>query len=176
MEAKIAFCGWELTDPQLALLGKIATKLQKMSPLIEEVHCTDIKALEAPEADVYVAFGDIAFNSISGMKEVWRAPSVSLMETADARRYKLRVNEILTEIVESLKRGEDIAQTKAHVETKDGVTVGLDANIKVTTEEAEYLRTIKELVGGGTIVIKKGDTEIRIEDKDEQKTTTDNRQ
>lgn len=165
MTVKVALCGWELTDAQFSLLEKISKKLHAMSELVEEATCTDVKALKPPEADIFIAFGDIAYNSISSQNETWRAPSVSLMQTSDARRYKIRVNEILVEIIESIKRGNNVAQTETHIETNQGTTVGLNANIKITTEEAEYLKTIKEIVGGGTVVIKNGDTEIRIEDK-----------
>ncbi len=54
-------------------------------------------------------------------------------------------------------------KTKVAVETVEGITVGgIGADIEITPDEARHLKEIKDLLGGGKMIITKGDLRIEI--------------
>ena len=46
---------------------------------------------------------------------------------------------------------------------KDNISFGIGANIEITEQEANYLKKIRDLLGGGKMVITKGDLRIEVE-------------
>lgn len=165
MDFRIALCGWEESANTRKLIEKIRDKLVTMSEDILSINIVDLKTEEAPEVDIYITFGDLAYTALADKEEVYKCPKTTLMFSNTAQSYKTEAFNILKEVVETISRAKKIQQRELYVETNNGTTVGLNANIKITTEEAEYLKTIKDIVGGGTIVIKYGNQEIRIEDE-----------
>lgn len=118
-----------------------------------------------------IAFGAGAESNTKTSSKLWLMPLVSALvpsdDNVDSRKEGLKLikdmgpelDKVILEIVAKVEE----EPTETFVE-KDGVTIGkAGVNIEITEEEAKYLKRIKDLLGGGKMVITKGDLRIETE-------------
>lgn len=167
MDVTISLCGWDIKQEESELLYKISSKIRELID-VNDLDITDLKISEVAEKDIYIAFGDVAYNSLSDKEDTWKAPTLSLMLGVGDKvnKYRQKTIDIIKEIADSIKREQELKDRELYVETQHK-SIGLNGDIKISMEEAKYLKTIKDILGGGTIVIRKGDSEIRIEKNEE---------
>lgn len=170
---KITLCFWNLDPNNQNNIGKVVRKLESILNREVSITTTDIKISEPPiDTDICIGFGDIAYNSIPEEIESWRAPELSLLFGSN-KIYREQLTETFNEIKEELGRAEQEEKKVLQVE-KQEVTFGKNAQINITPQEVEYLKGIKDILGGGAIIIKKDDLEIRIEDDNNKRDTGEN--
>jgi hypothetical protein len=112
--------------------------------------------------DVLVVFGNRAYNQIKKDVEnkIFKARSFQKMiSDPECKRDTL---ETLQEALEWIKTEEE---TKMIV-SKENVEIGLGGQIQLSEKEVEYLSNLKNILGGGDIIITKGDLTIEIKNKE----------
>ncbi len=118
--------------------------------------------LQKYEDKVYVfALGNLAIERCMYDSEL---PDIKLMVGGQYKREAWdQVQSAAIIISDRLAQIEAPPVTKV-VETEEEITVGgIGADIQMTLEEAEHLKKIKDLLGGGKMVITKGDLKIEVE-------------
>jgi len=163
----IAFCTWGASLTEQDLLKKII-EVFKSDIFKHEANIVtvDLKSMEYDERhDICVAFGDNAGRYIKAGCLV--CPSLKQMiEGPNTKQNKTRTWHRLNEAANLLSKVE-VKTKNIHVKTPANITVGPKfTDIVLTPEEAQHLKNIKDLLGGGTMVITKGD--MKIEVKNEQ--------
>lgn len=170
----IDLMAWGLRENQEELANKIFQAIAGHAA-IENVEyasrITDAKRYEPlPEDRVRprVAFGDLAYRSITGNDPKWMLPELSKLvankeniaaRAAAAEQIKT-IGQELKVYVEKL-----LAAAQIHIETPEGITIGLaNTDIMITESEADYLKRLKDLLGGSKMVITKGDLRIEVSD------------
>ena len=163
----IAFCTWGASLTEQDLLNNIVRVF--MNNIVEckaKRIIVDLKTTEYGENhDVCVAFGDNAGRYIKAGCLV--CPSLrQMIEGPNIKQNKTKTWHILNEAAKHLLEVND-GLKNIHVKTPANITVGPKfTDIVLTPEEAQHLKNIKDLLGGGTMVITKGD--MKIEVKNEQ--------
>jgi hypothetical protein len=166
MKTTVYLCGMGMTEEECALANKIGGVLRdKAKEQDKEINVIihDVEVHGDADPEVAILFGNV-IGIRTENKSVYHAPKLSRMMSVneDVNALKMRVMEFIDEIVSLLPAEED--QTKQFVETPEGITVGgIGADIQITEKEAEHLKKIKDILGGGKMVIQKGDLRIEVE-------------
>ena len=164
---ELAFVVWDLSPNDAKLLSNIKKYTEGLFG-DEEVNITidDLKSLGETTYQVpCIIFGGMADNCAQ-YKEAWVVANLEMMqpEHDDYVAHKKRTMETLTEAVGRILRAKEPEPISTHVETPEGITVGPDGcQINITEAEADHLKKIKEILGGGKMVITKGDIRIEVE-------------
>ena len=157
---------WGPTKEEMVLLENIKKFASTISKEVT-VRIHDTKSLGPIETNsTCVAFSGLAAKEINSCYEHWVAPTLkSMLPSSDAcTRSKQRAKEIIIVAVEAILAAEKQEPTSTYVETPEGITVGSDGcQINITEQEAEHLKKIKDLLGGGKMIITKGDVRIEVE-------------
>lgn len=171
---KLFFVGWDLSKEDLMLANNIKSyflNLIKQQNKSGEVTIQDIKTIgEVTYNDDCCVFGEMPMRYCKFTKHIWKMPSFADMRKSkkDGPEKKKEVADLLTVIATKTKVKEEDKQpeqeTTTHVEIQ-GKSIGNSnlCDIQINKQEIEYLNRIKELLGGGTVVIKKGDIEIEVQ-------------
>lgn len=158
----VVFCVWGITKEEKVLLNKIIEHFKKsISNIITSI--VDLKTQEYDESgDVHVVFG----SKISLMLDCkyFTCPSLSsMMNGVHVIKHKTTTMEMLKQVADYINNFDKVDQ-ETYVETSKGITVGASAtDIQITKEEAQHLINIRDILGGGKIVIVKGDTRIEVD-------------
>jgi hypothetical protein len=130
----------------------------------EEIILWDVffEEREIDPEDVLIVFGDRAYNQIKKDVENKIFKAKSFQKMISDPEYKRDTLKILQEALEWLEMQED----KELVVSKGDVTVGLGGQIQLTEKEIEYLVNLKEILGGGDILITKGDLTLEIKERE----------
>ena len=168
---KVIFAVWNVSYDGKELLDKIKeyfiSKLNKPIAIIVE----DLKRLgstdydEDKEVKAVIVFGKTAANYLSSHLMVV-VPGVEEMmpHCMPWLENKKALMEALNEVAESLNKP-PVPPTHVSLETKEKVSVGLTAcDINITKNEVEHVKRIRDILGGGKIVITKGDIKIEVEE------------
>jgi calcineurin-like phosphoesterase family protein len=129
----------------------------------EEIVLWDVffEEREINPEDVLIVFGDRAYNQIKKDVEnkIFKAKSFQKMiSDPECKRDTLKT---LQEALEWLETQKD----KELVVSKGDVTIGFGGQIQLTEKEVEYLVNLKEILGGGDILITKGDLTLEIKER-----------
>jgi hypothetical protein len=160
MTKKIVLISSNITEPQKVFLNNISIGIKKLADF--EVSIYDPSVYEYDIKDPCILFGNCKY-----VIEKWddtilsfQFPSIKeLMESEEARK---NTKEKLKKIV--LDLSEDKEEVEKYIETPSGVTVGpLGCDVLITEHEATYLKNILDILGGGKIIITKGDLKIEVE-------------
>lgn len=166
MSDTVYLCVMRASQEELLLASKIASTLkQEVKKVGKEIktviHDVGVHGVISPE--VSIMFGNLI--GVSGPKDTsWMAPKLSRMMAVneDVHALKQNVMDIIREVADYYRGKEE--PMHMHVETPEGITVGgLGAMIKITEKEAEHLKKIRDILGGGKMVITKGDLRIEVE-------------
>lgn len=166
MNQTVYLCGMGMTEDEYALANKIGGVLRdkaKEEGKELEVLVHDVKVHGDAEPEIAILFGNVMGVQTED-KNIYHAPKLSRMMSVneDVNALKMRVMEFINDIVSLLPAEKD--EIQQFVETPEGITVGgLGANIQITEKEAEHLKRIKDILGGGKMVIQKGDLRIEVE-------------
>lgn len=155
---KIACVGWRLTRDEAEVLNNTSNYIQKSIGLKIDIITTDVFRETIRNCDYYIAFGKSAFKEIEA-KHVFLLPAIKELKK-DRKKSLVKLLEVIKEIREI----ENEKAVEIHVEREDRITIGKEAcDINITAAEAEYLKTLKALLGGSKMVIMKGDIRIEVE-------------
>lgn len=166
MKSAVYLCSMGMTEEEIELAGKISGVLKdkaKEAGKEVDVIIHDVEVHGEVDPEIAILFGNVMGVDISNCTS-YGAPRLSSMLTNDAATMaiKVMVMRYIEEIIDMLPAEEDEVQT--YVETPEGITVGgIGAMIEITPEEAEHLRKIRDILGGGKMVIQKGDLRIEVE-------------
>jgi len=126
----------------------------------------DIKTLgEQTYKDPCIVFNSEANNYCEFNDKTWTVPALKTMRINEPTREenKVTVFNVLNSIIKEVDTQKDEEPTKIHVE-KSKLKFGDNdlCDIKITEREADHLKKIRDILGGGTMIIKKGDIELKI--------------
>ena len=172
--SKIIFCAWGITPEQQKLLEGIEkytlTKLEENN-LSYEIDIVDPKLYESSEFnDPVIVFSNHNLDNVT-LKHptVSYAPHLKELTTGkDKVEKKKDVVRIIDEFIEYLmvpKPVESIIEpvVEAVIE-QQGIKFGsLFGDILITEQEATHLKKIKDILGGGKMVITKGELKVEVE-------------
>jgi len=162
----IRACVWKMTSNQEELLKLL---LQVIKDSLEEkiIPIDDLSSVEPQPADYIIYFGAMAGKYADEIKkkQIWELPDLCELENKpENKAMRKRAFEKLKAIIEFIKNDTAIEEKKICVETEDKVTIGrINSDICITEQEAKYLKQIRDLLGGGKMVIQKGDLRIEVE-------------
>ena len=142
------------------LLGILSKDLS-----IDEIPIDDVYSVVPMQADVIVYFGKRAkTDAIEGARIVTALPELArLVKNDENTKTRQTAFAHIKGLVIELQKPEELP-TEVHIETPAGIKVGrAGLDINITAEEATYLKQIRDLLGGGKMVITKGDLKIEVE-------------
>jgi len=156
---KIVCIGWKMTREETETLNNTAGYLRKELPETEII-CVDGYRHTIEDGDEYICFGEES-DSEAHPGNTWKMPKVKdLSKERETSMKSLKY--IILELQLVLKSTPKTQNT--HVETQDGTSIGKEAcDINVTEKEAQYLKTLKAMLDGSTMVITKGDIRIEVQ-------------
>lgn len=176
MEILVDIVIWDAGEGHEELAGKIYKAIIKHATTDEAAYKSrirDAKSLHLGTLDSpIIAFGRMAYNTASSHKHIdnpnmWMLPELSkLVDTEENRETRMAVGEQIKAIGQELKVWveKQLEAPSVHVETHEGITIGLaGTDILITESQADYLKRLKDLLGGGKMVITKGDLRIEVE-------------
>jgi hypothetical protein len=160
--------GWELLDKAQNAITKLAQKAgyeKQIRTVTFDLVSYDITKEEFADSWTYI-YGEVAKKNLKEQPVPWTSlPAIkdilSNPEVRTEANEKLQAS--IPELVKWLSR-EKVEEVKTHVETATGLTAGtIGCDFCITDKEAEYLKKIKDILGGGKMVITKGDLKIEVE-------------
>jgi len=170
---KIAFVTWNMNKEESELLDKIHLYFRG---LLEgktlEIRIDDLKTLGETSYDYpCMVFGKQAINYITSSSiNNWTLPSLKSMLPEDKfhKQNKLiafdTLKEVASFLLDSSETTKDEEPTQAYVETKERLTVGAGGfDFNMTEDEANHIKKIRDILGGGKMIITKGDLRIEVE-------------
>ena len=159
---KIALIGWNLKTEDIELLERIKKFILDISNK-HEVVIDDIKSSgNAEYDDPCLVFGYKAINYTKFNNKHWQLPNTrTLLSNNEEKRLAART---IQEAINILSVEEEpVVPTEMCVETEDGTKVGPSfGDIQITAEEADHLKKIRDILGGGKMVLTKGDLRLEI--------------
>ena len=158
MDIDLLLCAWNITEQGREILEKIS-QIFFDKDIMTEIRDTAIHTIEK---DVpCLIFDEKSKVSIFDRKYIFlTGPLYKLIQHDQATREATMQK--IQEVAEILSKNKN---SSSWVE-KNHITVGTDttSDITITEAEAQHLKNIKDILNGGTVFIKKGDIEIRIEE------------
>jgi hypothetical protein len=165
---------WKASKEQLGLVDRITSVIQQKADLKIEFHIQDMSSFKphSNEDIPTITFGKMAKTWVPRETTLlWTLPDLKQLEPKEQNKaIRMGVVEDLDVIAAALAHQDEIEEEQVEftVETKVGVSVGIGVgDIQLTESEAENLLRIKSLLGGGTVIIKKGDIRVEVEDERE---------
>lgn len=132
----------------------------------EEVKVDDLSCMEECNCDNVLYFGGNVSRYINQAKHKnqWEFPDIEVLTNTDENKITRKVAfDKLKAVIEYISQHKT-EDKKVFIEMPSGVTFGrIDANILISEQEATYLKQIRNLLGGGKMVITKGDIRIEVE-------------
>jgi hypothetical protein len=156
----VYWCVKNPTEDEVKFIWKIQNALEKITDVkLDNVmlEMTDSYA-RLPEGEWFVSFGE-SF----GNENTYVLPSADDMMSDDSLKAEgWNEVKVLAEELNSIRI--PIAKPDSVAVEKEGITFGgIGADIQITTDDAEHLKKIRDLLGGGKMVITKGDLKIEVE-------------
>jgi hypothetical protein len=177
MEILVDIVMWDTREGHEELAGKIYKAITEHASTDEvdyKSRTRDAKSMYLGTLDSpIIAFGRMAYDTASSHKRIdnpniWMLPELSkLVDTEENRETRIAVGEQIKAIGQELKvwAEKQLEAPSIHVETHEGITIGLaGTDILITESEADYLKRLKDLLGGSKMVIIKGDLRIEVSD------------
>jgi hypothetical protein len=171
----IILAGFQIPDEGWDLFTKIQHAISKLVDADSRGHLNimqydlasyELKPEEQDSSWVYV-FGEVAQKSIGKVNYFIPMPDLRhACNNPDARKQaNLTLKESIPLLINYLdKKVTPEKKVEVHVETPTNLTVGTTGcDFCVTEKEAEYLKKILDILGGGKMVITKGDLRIEVE-------------
>lgn len=154
------FCHWGyLSTEENFLLEKIKTAfldIYKDENL--KVRILDLKSSEPTKESFLLLFGEnINSEDYKDSFTVWRTKQLKELQVDNS--LKRQLFSLLKVISEEIK----IKQNQSLIVEKNNVSFGLGGEIKISEQELQYLKDLKDFLNGETIIIRKKDVEIKIE-------------
>jgi hypothetical protein len=115
-----------------------------------------------------VCFGD-CYHYVQTTTKVWLLPDIKSLyprqenkkHREEAFVYIRQIGKEMDELCEEMK--EEAAKAQKYIQLEN-TTIGLEnTDILISEQEAEYLKKIKDIFGGGKMTITKGDIKIEVE-------------
>lgn len=167
---------WKASQGQLSLVDRIIQAIQGIIKLEDiEFKIQDLSSFTPSGEDLspVIVFGSMASSQIDEANRlVFNLPNLAQLEpTEENKETRISLAKKLTYIAQELKtffeREEDSIESTVEI-AEASVGIGL-GDIQLAQAEIDNLLKIKQLLNGGTIVLKKGDIRIEIKDEQERK-------
>jgi len=163
---ELAFVVWDVGEKEQKLLYSIEVYVRKLfNGQQVKIHIDDLKTLGEKNYDIpCVVFGSLA-DSCAEYKERWLVPDLKMMlpNHENFMTHKKTTMDTLLQAATAVLEAKEPEPVTTHVETPEGITVGADGcQINITEAEATHLKNIKNILGGGKMVITKGDLKIEV--------------
>jgi hypothetical protein len=164
---------WKASKEQIKLAERVALAIQKDMESTMEFQVWDLSSYTPDPKDnsPAIIFGQMAATQVANhnMAICWRMPDLDKLEPKpENKKDRASATNKLPEIARTLEAY--YKQTKESWESKvevENATVGVGVgDIQLSQSEIDNLLKIKELLGGGTIVLKKGDIKIEVSNGD----------
>lgn len=162
----VYLCGMGMTQEEHRLatkIGRVLIDKAKEEGKELDVIIHDVKVHGDVSPEIAILFGNImGVDTSSG--SCYHGPPLERMMSDGPSVIALKhiVMEFMDDIVRKIPTEEEEVHT--YVETPKGITVGgIGAMIEITEKEAEHLKKIRDILGGGKMVIQKGDLRIEVE-------------
>jgi len=164
---ELAFVVWDAGEKERKLLDGIEVYVRKLFKDEKvKIQIDDLKAIGETSYDIpCIIFGGVA-DTCAEYKERWLVSDLKMMlpDHEGFMKHKKSTMDVLTEAVSHLLAAKEPEPISTHLETPEGITVGPDGcQINITEAEAIHLKNIKDILGGGKMVITKGDLKIEVE-------------
>lgn len=164
MSYPINFYGYKLNKEDEIVMEKMGIFLKKISGKFVHVHPVDVVQFnDTVQLDKNgISFGN-KIKMFSEGETKWKLPDIKKLHADGDEKLRKKAVDTLKIIGEDIKNCNEKPEIEqeSYVE-KDGIKFGKLQDIQITEEEAEHLKKIRELLGGGTIVIKKGDLILEV--------------
>jgi hypothetical protein len=155
---------YKATKAELQVAKNLLSVLSKGLGL-EEIPIDDVYSVNPDHADVAICFGGFIQDDVTaGVNKVVKLPGLPMLIKNEKNIHTRQITfNTITQLVSELQQPEE-PPTEAFIETPAGIKVGrAGLDINITAEEANYLKQIRDLLGGGKMVITKGDLRIEVE-------------
>ena len=172
--SKIIFCAWGITQEQQKLLEGIRkytlTKLDEKKLEDCDVDIVDAKLYESSEFDdPVIVFCNHKLDNVifKNHQPNYAPPLKELVSGKEKIKKKKEVVEIIERLIDYLllpepEPVEEVPPIEAVIEHQ-GIKVGeTTGDILISEQEAIHLKKIKDILGGGKLVITKGDLRIEV--------------
>jgi hypothetical protein len=162
---------WKPSDEEMVLVEKMLEYVVSQADVSTHCEVIDLQTYtrKAETAKFTIAFGDMVFSQLVEDipdDKLCRLPSLDkLLDTPNNASRRRQALQTLDRVASTLQEAAVAVETPtaSHVELEDGTTAGkIGTDIQITEQEAEYLKRLKELLGGGKIVVTKGDVKIEV--------------
>jgi hypothetical protein len=163
----IYLAAWNITKEEHELAERVRKFI--INTLPEELRSRDIKIHDLKVYGDLVSDGPVLlFGTANGQdvsaEPVFHVCKLKDMLGEDHLKHKRKVTKKIEELTAYIESSESESKVEKYIETPEGITVGgIGADIQITEEEANHLKRIKEILGGGKMVITKGDLKIEVE-------------
>jgi len=162
---EVTFVVWNASQEELELANKIKDYFISLFDSDISVKIDDLKNIgETTYENLCVVFGTTAKNYINH-DVLWEVPALSTMLPGEGYvKNKRSAMRTLRRVAEELKTEKEEIPITTHLETPQGVTVGSEGyDINITEQEVDHLKNLKKILGGGKMVVIKGDIRIEVE-------------
>jgi len=166
----VVFYVWDIDPGDEELIRKMSDALLKETNKINGENLDfDWELFDGHKVDDYyheqifsdenlvLCFGFDAIDASPKDKEVVELPAIKDIKSGE---LKTEAWEVLKDVAKLIVDGETPVETFVE---KDNISVGIGADIEITEKDAEYLKKIRDLLGGGKMVITKGELRIEVE-------------
>lgn len=162
---QINFYSYKLTEDDRKIMQKMALFLEKTSGKAILMKPVDVLLYNDSCRLDYdgVMFGE-KVEQFAECKCKWLLPPIVKLHADGDKDLRRKAMGILHSLAEEIKNKVENPEDKqeSYVE-EQGVKFGNLQDIELTEKEAEHLKNIKKILGGGKIVIKKGSVTVEVE-------------
>jgi len=176
--------GIHLTKEDISLVNKLIETIKKNYTGTIELEIIDIGTMEIEQQEYKpkshaLIFGKFIEEQVIShienynvttwgfpdIKKLHKKPENEASRSLATERIKYIIESLVYSVVDKVTDvlAEDTKEETEVVVKKNETTFGKIADICITEKEAEYLKRVKDLLGGSKIVIKKGDITIEVE-------------
>lgn len=160
---------WKASQEQLSLVERIVQVIQDKTNVTIEFQIQDTYSITPSTEDVpTITFGKMARTQVpNGTSLLYRLPDLRQLEPLpDNKTTRLEVADKLSQIAQRLTQYAEQTEEAVEITVEtQGTSIGVGAgNIQLTQDEIDNLLKIKQLLNGGTVIIKKGDIRIEVPD------------
>jgi len=164
-KTEVVFYVWDIEEKEKETLNNMGgalnhladTFIKKELRLHFRVFDGNKHEAEPLNNNLIICFGHEAIDACSHYQEIIEMPSVkSINRECELKKEAWSILQVVANLI---AEGE-IPITKS-VE-KDNVSFGIGADIEITEQDANHLKKIRDLLGGGKMVITKGKLRIEV--------------
>jgi hypothetical protein len=159
---------WKSTPEDIIQAKKVVSSIKDLvEPNLElEINVYDTSVTEYnTSSNICISFSQMA-SCATNAENPWLLPKItSLYNKPENKDHRREALDVLKQVAKYISTNNSTTETKTYIKTANSnVTIGNIADICVTEREATYLKNLRDLLAGGTMVIEKGNIKITVTD------------